>query len=230
MLNLTIQFAAVLPDGSDLSSPQEALAIPILGSKGIKYNGVAGSADDAFNLGGVGTIGYVRLKNLAAYVEVITPATPVVTPNGTPGAATWSYKIVAKQADGSYSAASAAGSTGTGNATLTTGNFNRITWTAVPGADSYDIYRTAHGTSPSTDGLIGNTANTAFSDTGLAGDASTPPATGIDNVMLYGDLSADYPLSLKGGEVAVFRWNAAAIHFKRNTAADVPWEIAILDA
>jgi len=105
-----------------------------------------------------------------------TPATPTVTPQGTTGATTWTYKIVAKNASGNSTAAGSAGSTSTGNATLTSSNFNRITWIELNRATSYDIYRTVAGGTPSTIGKIGNTSNTTFDDTGLAGDSATAPS------------------------------------------------------
>lgn len=183
-----------------------------------------GTSDETLALGDVASNGFLLLHNLEAFVEVTTPAAPVITNQGTAGAATWTYKIVAKQSDGSYSAASAAGSTTTGNATLTGSNFNRITWAAVEGADSYDIYRTVAGTSPTSLGKIGNTTGVTFDDTGLAGDAGTPPATGVDNVILFGSDGSSYPSRLKGGEFSVVRWNGAAIHAKANTiAADLEY-------
>lgn len=192
---------------------------PVAGNVALQNIASIGTADETLDLGDVATLGYLLLHNLEAYVEVTTPAAPAITNQGTAGAATWSYKIVAKQADVSYSAASAAGSTATGNATLTGVNFNRLTWAVVAGAASYDIYRTAHGTSPSTDGKIGNTAATTFDDTGLAGDAGTPPATGVDNVILVGANGTSYPIQLKGEDFALFRFNGAAVHAKANTIA-----------
>lgn len=198
--------------------------VAVSGTKAIQNVQNIGTSDETLALGDVATPGRLILNNLAAYVEVTTPAAPTVTPQGTGGAATWTYKIVAKQSDGSYSAASAAGSTAVGNATLTGVNFNRITWTAVAGATSYDIYRTAHGTSPSTDGKIGTAISPTFDDTGLAGDLGTAPATGVDNVILLGADGSSYPNKLKGGEFSVVRWNGAAIHAKANTiAADLEY-------
>ena len=56
-----------------------------------------------------------------------TPDAPTVTPEGTAGATTWTYEIVAKKSSTSqFSAASADGTTTTGNATLTSTNYNRI--------------------------------------------------------------------------------------------------------
>jgi hypothetical protein len=107
-----------------------------------------------------------------------TPAAPLITPLGTGGASAWSYKIVAEKQNVSFSAASPSGSTVVGNATLDETNYNRIAWVAVPGADLYLIYRTAHGTSPSTDGLIGFATELTFNDTGLPGNGTEPPAVG----------------------------------------------------
>lgn len=107
------------------------------------------------------------------------PDTPTVTPNGTAGVVTWTYKIVAKKVSASqFSAASSQGTTTTGNATLTSTNYNRIAWSAVSDANQYDIYRTAAGGTPATTGLIGTTNNIFFNDTGVAGDGSTAPTVG----------------------------------------------------
>lgn len=110
-----------------------------------------------------------------------TPSAPTITPQGTTGAATWTYKVEALNAD-QTSIASAAGSTTTGNATLSSTNFNRITWSAVTGASAYRIHRTAVGTSPTTTGVIAIVGSSALQldDTGLTGDATTAPtaATG----------------------------------------------------
>lgn len=109
-----------------------------------------------------------------------TPAASTVTPTGTTGATTYTYKIVIRNVDsGGYSAASSGFSTSTGNATLSGSNFNRI---AAPSgsystSDVYDIYRTAGG---ATQGLIG-TQNTglSFDDTGFAGDGATAPSAPV---------------------------------------------------
>ncbi len=103
-----------------------------------------------------------------------TPALPTITPQGTPGATAYSYVIVALAQNG-VSAASAAGSTATGNATLSPTDSNRIVWVAIAGATAYRIYRTVGG---ATQGLIATAGNTTtLDDTGLVGDASTAPTT-----------------------------------------------------
>lgn len=134
--------------------------------------------------GDVNVFGNIVVNPLA------TPATPLITPQGTTGAATWTYKIVARAGNyataGGHTAASSAGSTTTGNATLTSVNSNLISWQPVAGAVSYDIYRTAVGTSPTTTGLIGSTVGRTFTDTGLAGDSGTAPTTNTTGTLTQG--------------------------------------------
>lgn len=114
-----------------------------------------------------------------------TPDAPTITPAGTSGATTWTYKIVAKKVSTEqFSIASSAGSTATGNATLTSTNYNRIAWESVTDANQYDIYRTAAGGTPATTGLIGSTNNVFFNDTGVAGDGSAAPTVGGPGVVV----------------------------------------------
>ena len=122
-----------------------------------------------------------QLQDLGA---LDTPALPTITPQGTTGATTYSYKIVAKAQNG-VSAASAAGSTATGNATLSTTNKNLIAWVAIAGATVYDVYRTVGG---ATQGLIATAGNvTSIMDTGLTGDASTAPAMASGTIFWSAD-------------------------------------------
>jgi len=124
--------------------------------------------------------------NAVVTTAVTAPSAPVITPTlGTN--VTWSYKIVARDYAGGTTAASAAGSTNTGAATLDGTHFNTITWTGVAGAASYDVYRTAVGTSPTTTGKIGTvTVGNALSlvDNALAGDSSTAPAVNSSGAIL----------------------------------------------
>lgn len=117
-----------------------------------------------------------RATDLQVDKLVADPAIDAVTPQGTPGSTTYGYKIVGVTANGNKTAASAEDTTGTGAATLNGTDFNRITWTDVAGAESYEVYRTTGG---ATQGLIGTVASGVeqFDDTGLEGDSATPPAT-----------------------------------------------------
>jgi hypothetical protein len=104
-----------------------------------------------------------------------TPSAPTVTPTGTTGATAYTYKIVARNRD-QRSIASSGTATATGNATLSSTNFNRITWSAVTGATYYEVHRTATSGTPTTTGIIAIVGNVLqLDDTGLTGDASTAP-------------------------------------------------------
>ncbi len=106
-----------------------------------------------------------------------------VTPGGTTGGTSYSYKVVAYDPSGSTFSLSTAGSTTTGNATLSPTNNNVITWTAPASGtvSSYAIYRTVGGAAQ---GLIGTVAAgvLTFTDTGIAAGASAPTAStsGVD--------------------------------------------------
>lgn len=70
-----------------------------------------------------------------------TPAAPAVSVQGTPGSTSYTYAIVATDVNGYKSFVSPFTTISNGAATLTTGNYNQITWTEVPGAISYDVLR-----------------------------------------------------------------------------------------
>lgn len=121
-------------------------------------------------------IAQVRGK-LLELPSVTTPTAPTVTPTGTTGATSYSYKIVARNRD-MKSIASAAGSTTTGNAALTSAAFNRVTWPAVTGATFYEVHRTVGGATTGIIAIVGSVLQ--LDDTGLVGDLSVSPtaATG----------------------------------------------------
>lgn len=192
-----------------------------------------GTSDAVIDQGDLTQAGLLLLRNLEARSLVVTPVAPTVTPQGTTGAATWSYKIVAKQVDSdgnvvAYSQASSVGTTTTGKATLTGTDFNRITWAEDENANGgYDIYRTAHGTGPTTNGVIGSVAEgvTTFDDTGLAGDSATAPSVPRDNIIDVGENGTSYPVELQGGDIALFRCSSTSsldIHAKaRNNTCEI---------
>ena len=133
------------------------------------------------------TLATLRQQARDILVETLAltrPGSPLVAPQGTTGATTISYAIVAVNNTGT-SEASQATTVTTANATLNGTNYNQINWQAVPNASSYRIYRTAtNGVSPITTGLIGTTTDptVTFNDTGLAGDASTAPTTNTSGI------------------------------------------------
>ena len=117
-----------------------------------------------------------------------TPGTPTVTTVGTTGTQTWGYSIVAVSASGGLTPVSTQGTTTSGNgvSTLTTSNYQQVSWTPVAGAVSYKVYRTtvaATAPNPSTTGLIGTTSAASFNDTGLIGDGTTASTNDTSGVL-----------------------------------------------
>jgi hypothetical protein len=108
-----------------------------------------------------------------------TSAAPTIVITGG-AAATQTYVVVAKLGSG-YSAAGAVGTTaGAGPTTLNSTHYNTLSWAAIAGATSYDVYRVSGGASQ---GLIANTTDTSLVDNGLVGDSSTAPSVGISAVL-----------------------------------------------
>ena len=145
--------------------------------------------DSAGNIG-IGTISPLArldvrgtITNIGGFTTspLTTPAVPTVVPQGTVGTTSYGYRITARSSAGE-TLPSPEGPTNTGNANLTVTNFNRITWTAVPGAVDYRIYRVFSGGTPSTNGLIGTTTTLTFDDTGLAASGLVPTTDNSGNI------------------------------------------------
>ena len=140
-------------------------------------------------------------KGSLGTVQLDTPTTIAVIPQGTPGGTSWGYKMCARDGNGDCTIAGAQAVINTGSATLSVSNFNRVCpdpsspqLNVVVGVDKgvsgYDVYRTAANGTPNTTGKIGtivpiqqysqfssgNAAVNCLDDTGLAADGSTPPA------------------------------------------------------
>lgn len=100
------------------------------------------------------------------------PGAPSVVVQGTPGSTVYHYQIVAKNASGTTPAGRFSTTTN-GAATLNGTDFNRLTWSAVTGAASYDVYRIEGG--PSLGKIATSLVALTLDDTGLAGDTTEPP-------------------------------------------------------
>lgn len=109
---------------------------------------------------------------------LVTPGSPLVSPQGTPGSTTYGYKITSTNVTGE-SAASQEKTIATGHATLDGTNFNRLTWTADPAATGYKIYRTTGG---ATTGLLGTSTAATFDDTGITGDGEDAPTENTSGI------------------------------------------------
>jgi parallel beta-helix repeat protein len=104
------------------------------------------------------------------------PAAPTITAQGVTGSTYYSYAVAAVNANGVATNLSAQNVVVNANSTLTGSNYNQISWAAVTGAVSYNVYRVSTGGTPATVGLIGNVAGTTINDTGLAATGSVPTA------------------------------------------------------
>lgn len=96
-----------------------------------------------------------------------TPTNLAVTPTGSAGSTAYSYRVSAYSASGETLACTSV-ATATGNATLSSSNYNALTWTAVSNAVGYIIY----GRKNSAANGIGETklstvTTNAYNDTGV---------------------------------------------------------------
>jgi hypothetical protein len=157
-----------------------------------------------------GTLGFLGSVSDTGSINTVQLAVPTfnnggVANIGTPGSTTYTYKVMGIDGNGQGTGASAAGTTTTGNATLDTNNFNRISVSFCSGGQvlaytRVDVYRTVGGATqgkigsinPSSDFLTNGPGLTNCSltldDKALAGDGATAPtqnATGGTSSVRY---------------------------------------------
>lgn len=108
------------------------------------------------------------------------PLAPTVTNVGTTGSTTYTYYIVATDAWGNKTLVSPAGTTTTGNATLSSTNYNTISWQPVQGAVSYDVLKGNTSTALAT-GVTG----TSINDTGQSTSTYTAPTSNTTGIKAY---------------------------------------------
>jgi hypothetical protein len=135
-----------------------------------------------------------------------TPSAPAVSNVGTPGTSSYAYAVVAYGPVGNTAGGSTS-STSSGNARLSSTNYNQLQWYPVAGATKYCVWRTASGGSPSGTGNIGCTSALQvkgqsypqvlgylvnmgsvtnpyrFNDTGLPGDSSALPTSNTSGTL-----------------------------------------------
>lgn len=105
------------------------------------------------------------------------PSNIVVTPQGTAGTTTYSYRVSAVNARGE-TLGSTAVTTETGNVTLNSIDFNRITWNAVSGAVLYRIYGRLDGNEK----YLGETDSLTFDDIGSITPTNFPPKVNTTHI------------------------------------------------
>jgi len=204
---IALNFPAAQVGGADWAIPTSATGTYFRGQIGVVFKNGSTAAIDEYPLGsGVGAVvctegpvlalcvaptaggaiaaGTLLATDGAGNLQPLQPPaaapTPTVTPVGTTGAVAYSYALVNIGINGTYSAIGTAGSTSTGNATLTNANYNQITWTPTADSQGYIVVRTASAGSPATVGTIGRVPAgvNVFNDTALAiltGTTATQP-------------------------------------------------------
>lgn len=95
--------------------------------------------DKVFIFNGVDALSYYDGSTITVYTALTTPVGLAITPTGTAGTTTYSYRISAFNTVGETLACTNVATT-TGNATLDTTNYNKTDWTATSGATGYNIF------------------------------------------------------------------------------------------
>jgi len=88
---------------------------------------------------GVDNLSYYDGTTVQTYTALTTPANLTVTPSGTTGSTTYSYRVSAFNSVGETVACTSVQTT-TGNAVLNATNYNALNWDDVAGAIGYNIY------------------------------------------------------------------------------------------
>lgn len=195
--------------------------------------------DEVYIFNGQDALTKYNGTTITTYTAMTTPTGLGVTPQGTTGTTTYSYRVSAINDVGETLACVSVATT-TGNATLSATNFNRLSWTAVTGATGYNIwgrkatglgetymatvyglvtYDDQGGDDPSlslippeantTTGVKGTMAEFAISRIFTAGDPSYPSRLSFGGT---GTNTGNFSgSSVGGGSVDVFRNDGAII-------------------
>lgn len=112
-----------------------------------------------------------RLVDVSLSPTISAPTSPVATPSAVDATYTYDYVITAISADGQSESEPTASATCTGNL-FTTGFTITVSWTGVPGASRYNVYKLQGGIH----GFIGSTTGVSIVDDNIAPDMGiTPP-------------------------------------------------------
>jgi len=95
--------------------------------------------DKVFIFNGTDNLTYYDGSTITEYAALTTPVGLGVTPTGTTGSKTYSYRVSAFNDTGETLACASVNTT-TGNATLNATNYNALSWDAVASAVGYNVY------------------------------------------------------------------------------------------
>jgi hypothetical protein len=152
-------------------------------SLGISAGGGATPAgsNDAVQFNNAGALG-ADTNNFSYTSSTAAPSAPTVTTHGTPGSTHYGYEVVFRLPTGA-SAASPEALLTTGNATLSSSNYNIITPPACPSVPnvSVDIYASTPGPG-GYEGLLANIpCGTSYDDQNDNGEGRPPPTSDTSN-------------------------------------------------
>jgi len=114
--------------------------------------------------------------NTVTIIPLPNPAAPTITQRGPTGTAFYSYYVACHTPIGYHSLPSSAGSTLTGSATLSSVNYNTITYSCGPGYNCADILKGGTSGTVLLSACITTKPNGSVNDTGQALSAYTPPS------------------------------------------------------
>ena len=95
--------------------------------------------DKVYGFNGVDDLWDYDGTTITTHTALTTPTNLTVTPTGTTGSTTYSYRVSAFNSTGETLAVASVQTT-TGNATLSATNYNALAWDAVSGATGYNIW------------------------------------------------------------------------------------------
>lgn len=92
-----------------------------------------------FVFNGVDELSYYDGSTITSYTAMTTPVSLGVTPTGTTGTTTYSYRVSAFNSAGETLACTSVNAT-TGTSSLNATNYNALAWTATSGATGYNVW------------------------------------------------------------------------------------------
>lgn len=95
--------------------------------------------DLLFTFNGVDKLSTYNGTTITTYTTLTKPAPPTVAPQGTTGSTAYSYRVSALNESGE-TLASTATAISNGTYSLSVSNYNKISWSAVSGATSFNVY------------------------------------------------------------------------------------------
>jgi len=190
----------------NLTQLEPSSAYPIAGRDRMAAIETGVLADEAVVFG---TATAVTNCDINLVTQLAAPAAPTVVATGTTGSTSYTY-LVADIGNVGVSPSTATTNT-TGNASLSTTNYNAVTFIGISG-HTYGVYRSAGGTTqgliatvtltPTTTYPAGSSVSSVVNDTGLAATYGTPTANTTACVLQVGPALESYGVQVVSNSAA----------------------------